>query len=470
VAVGGSLLEDGATQVEALDDALGGELEVLANELDEARLGDGARAEGVDADADRLGYSDGVGELDLDAVGEAGCDDVLGNVAGHVGCAAVDLGGVLSGEGTSSVTAHAAVGVHDDLTAGKAGVSHGSADDEAASGIDVVLRVGVEQVGWDDGLDDMLEDFGAELVVGEGTVGVLVGEFGVLGGDDDGVDADRLVVGVVLYRDLRLAIGAKVGELSVLANLRELLGQLVGERDGRGHQLGRLVGGVAEHHSLVAGSAGVDTLRDVGRLAVNGGDDGAGVGVEAFEGVVVPDLVDRVADQGLEVDVGLGSDLPGDDDQAGAGEGLAGNAAVGVDGQAGVEDGVGDLVGDLVRVTFGHGLTGEEETIGVGRQSGKLLRSDSRTRSGENRAPDDRPLVLRMATGVAAALVSGRSGRCDVNRVNRTLLFYLHLPWQGRRRISERRETRGEAGGKGDERVYAFTEIPAWLYKRIVLF
>ena len=38
----------------------------------------------------------------------------------------------------------------------------------------------------------------------------------VLGGDDDGVDADRLVA-VVLDRDLRLAVGPEVVERAVAA-------------------------------------------------------------------------------------------------------------------------------------------------------------------------------------------------------------------------------------------------------------
>ena len=57
-------------------------------------------------------------------------------------------------------------------------------------------------------------------------------------------------------------------------------------------------------------------------------------------GVVIADVGDGVADEGLEVDIGLGGDLTGDDDEAGAGEGLAGDAAVGILGEAGVEDGV----------------------------------------------------------------------------------------------------------------------------------
>jgi len=42
-----------------------------------------------------------------------------------------------------------AVGIHDDLAAGKTGVTDGSAGYETAGGIDVVLGFGIEKVGWD---------------------------------------------------------------------------------------------------------------------------------------------------------------------------------------------------------------------------------------------------------------------------------------------------------------------------------
>ncbi len=126
----------------------------------------------------------------------------------------------------------------------------------------------------------------------------------------------------------------------------------MGERDGGGHQLGGFVGGVAEHHALVAGAAGVNALSDVSRLLVDAGDDGAGVGVEAVEGVVIADGGDDAADERLEVDVSLGGDFAGDDDQAGRGEGFGGDAAVGVLLQAGVQNGVRDLVGDFVGMAF----------------------------------------------------------------------------------------------------------------------
>ena len=131
-----------------------------------------------------------------------------------------------------------------------------------------------------------------------------------------------------------------------LADRRQALGEPVRERDRQRHQRVGLVGGVAEHHPLVARAgdvelvvvAGVgarliglvDALGDVRRLLVDRVEHRAGVGREAEVGVGVADLADRLAGDLLDVDVGVGRDLAGDDDQAGVDERLAGHAAVGV--------------------------------------------------------------------------------------------------------------------------------------------
>ena len=93
--------------------------------------------------------------------------------------------------------------------------------------------------------------------------------------DDDVRDGDRLAV-VVDHRDLGLGVGAQPLHLALLANPGELAAEAVGEHDRRGHQLRRLVAGVAEHQALIAGALlrrllalgrlGVHALRDVGRL------------------------------------------------------------------------------------------------------------------------------------------------------------------------------------------------------------
>ena len=152
--------------------------------------------------------------------------------------------------------------------------------------------------------------------------------------------------------------------------LRLALDQAVRVVDRRRHQVGRLVAGVAEHQALVAGAgvevvvAGVvDALGDVVALLVVADHHRAALVVDAVLGVVVADPLDRVARDLDVVDVRVGRDLAGEDDQAGVAQGLGGDARARILLEDRVEDGVGDLVGDLVGVAFGDRFGGEEEVV-----------------------------------------------------------------------------------------------------------
>src|SRR5215831_16724904 len=97
------------------------------------------------------------------------------------------------------MTAVAAIGVDDDLTARQSGVAHWTADHEAAGGVDVVFdaRRVVESFRHH-GLDHLLHDVALDLLTRH--VGA------VLGRDDDGVDPHRFSV-PVLYSHLGFSIG-----------------------------------------------------------------------------------------------------------------------------------------------------------------------------------------------------------------------------------------------------------------------
>ncbi|GAA3063183.1 hypothetical protein GCM10020000_53180 [Streptomyces olivoverticillatus] len=199
---------------------------------------------------------------------------------------------------------------------------------------------------------------------------------GVLGGDDDGVQAYGLVA-VVLDGDLRLAVGAQVGQAALLADGGQAAREAVGEGDGQRHQLGGVVAGVAEHQALVAGAllvevvrgavdavlvGGVDALRDIGRLGADGYRDAAGSAVESLGRGVVSDAQDGVADNGRNIGVGGGGDFARDMHLAGGDQGFDGDAGAAVLGEERVEDGVADLVGDFVGMAFGDRLRGEQAT------------------------------------------------------------------------------------------------------------
>ncbi len=155
-------------------------------------------------------------------------------------------------------------------------------------------------------------------------------------------------------RDLALAVRTKVRHFAALADFAQLLAELVGQRDGSRHQLFRLVGGIAEHHALIAAPPVSTPMAMSPDCLLMEEITGAGVRIEAIEGVVVSDGGNDAAHEGLEIDISLGGDFSGDDDEAGGGECFAGDAAIGVLFEAGVEDGVGNLVGNFVGMPFSH--------------------------------------------------------------------------------------------------------------------
>ena len=356
MAVGGQLAVDGLAQVKVADDSGGRQVKDLLDSLHDLLVGNGAGAEGVHHDGDGLCHADGIGQLDLALGSQARGNHVFGDPAGGIRGGTVHLAGVLAAERTAAVAGIAAVGVHDDFAACQAGVALRAAHNKAARGVDVILRVLVQQLGGNDLLNDLAADVLMQLLLAD--VGA------VLAGNDHRVDAHGLAV-VVLHGDLALAVRAQVIQRAVLAHLGQALGQLMGQADGQRHQLGRLVAGVAEHHALVArtGHVVVGAQRNVGTLAVDVGDDAAGVAVKAVLGAVIADGADDLARRAGDVHVAVGRDLAHDVDKTGGAGRLAGNAGAGVLRQDGVEDGVGDLVADFVGMPLGDGF-GREKNFG----------------------------------------------------------------------------------------------------------
>ena len=214
----------------------------------------------------------------------------------------------------------------------------------------------VEVLGGDGLFDNLLLDLLAELLNGD------VGR--VLGGDNDGVNTERnngTVVVCVLDSDLGLGVGTEPGKGAVVAGIGHGLVKLVGKLDGEGKVLGGLVGSISEHDTLVTGTKllesllVVKTLSNVGALLLNGNENVASLVVEALLGRVVANVLDGLADNLLVVNLGLGGSLASD---------LGERVLL----EAGIEDGVGDLVSDLVGVALADGLGGEAEESRVSRR------------------------------------------------------------------------------------------------------
>ncbi len=199
------------------------------DQREDGLVGDPPGPEGLDGDGDRVRDADRVRDLDLDAVGDPGGDQVLRDVARGVRAGAVHLRRVLAGEAPAAVARHPAVRVHDDLPAGEPGVAHRAADDEPPRRVHVHHRV--RRAGAPAG------------IVGKTTVSTmsrpdpLQGHVGVvLGRDDDGGDRRRGAV-LVRHGDLGLPVGTQVREQARLADLREPARHPVRERDRQRHEL-----------------------------------------------------------------------------------------------------------------------------------------------------------------------------------------------------------------------------------------
>src|SRR5699024_12235543 len=175
VAVGSGRLVADVPKAEPLCDASGGEVDAVEGPTGLRRV---SGAERVDGDRDRLCDANSVGELYLDPFRVPAGDEGYRGLAGCVRCGAVDLAGVLAGEGAAAVAGCSAVRVDDDLPPGEPGVSVGAADDEAARGIDEEAYPVEVDVGGDDLFDHVAD---------------VVDVLAVLHGDEDGVEVAVVV-------------------------------------------------------------------------------------------------------------------------------------------------------------------------------------------------------------------------------------------------------------------------------------
>ena len=191
----------------------------------------------------------------------------------------------------------------------------------------------------------------------------------MLRGQHDRVDFDRLAIDVT-ESDLRLGVRAQPGQAAVLTQFALALNKAVRVPDRGRHQIRGFVAGVAEHQALVAGTlvqvvfrGAVNALGDIGRLLVVGNKHRAAFVIDPVIGIVVTDTLDGVARHLDVVDVGGGGDFAREHHEARVAEGFGSYARVRILREDRVEDGIGNLVGNLVGVPFRNGFRGEEIVV-----------------------------------------------------------------------------------------------------------
>ena len=74
------------------------------------------------------------------------CYNVFSYITCCICCRTVNLSTVFTGKGSAAVARRAAVGIGNDLAAGKSAVACGAADDKASRRIDEILRALIKQL------------------------------------------------------------------------------------------------------------------------------------------------------------------------------------------------------------------------------------------------------------------------------------------------------------------------------------
>lgn len=158
VAVVSCFRVDRATEAEVANDLGGTKIKGLVYGFLDSFEADFFGIEGVEADGDGVRMPDGVGELDFHTIGEAGSNNVLGDIATHIGCASVDFGGVFATEGATPVATRPAVGINDDFATGETTIALGSPDDEATGRINEKFCASIEHLFWEHFTDEFFDN------------------------------------------------------------------------------------------------------------------------------------------------------------------------------------------------------------------------------------------------------------------------------------------------------------------------
>ena len=187
VAIRCGLTIDRTTQVERIDDSCRTQVEHLLDCRLDLLLRNMVRAERFDHDRNGTRDTDSISDLNLAAISKASCDHVLRDPACCIGARTINLRAVLARERTATMATHAAIGVNDDLTAGKARIAHRTTDHEATGRVDEDLGAFIGKIEISEyRRDDLLDDIFAQLL------GIDI--LRVLGRNDDLVDTYWLIV------------------------------------------------------------------------------------------------------------------------------------------------------------------------------------------------------------------------------------------------------------------------------------
>merc|ERR1740121_2237573 len=332
----------------------------------------------------RLCDSNGVRELYKCSLAQAALHDGFGHLSADVSSRSINFSGILARKCASSMGSPTSICVDDNL-AGWVDVKVCVVPIQSQGGLSVF------QCDFCQGLlHDLLHDELIHLLHAWGcrvwafVPGHLLAASGLqwlrmLCGDNNSMNLLRLNRAIlplqILDGDLSLAIWSQPPKQPTLAHVCQLLAQARGHGMCQWHTVLRLIASIAEHDSLVASTyvevilAHVHSPCNVRALLVYAHHDLTSLVAQALAvnaGEIIHVRIKAYlrhdsTDDLLVIDLSLCGDLPSDNHHVVLGRCLASDFAFGIVCQAGIQDSIGNLIAELIRVALVHRLRGEQE-------------------------------------------------------------------------------------------------------------
>ncbi len=130
------LFVNGTAQIQHFDNSGRAKVEMLADNSDQLLIAQFPRSKGINHDGGGLCDADGIGQLDFTFIGQSCRNDIFRYITGRIRCGTVNLGAVLSGEGSAAVAGISAVSINDNFAACQTAVAMRSSDYEPACRVD----------------------------------------------------------------------------------------------------------------------------------------------------------------------------------------------------------------------------------------------------------------------------------------------------------------------------------------------
>ena len=184
------------------------------------------------------------------------------------------------------------------------------------------------------------------------------------------IQTDGMSSLIILYCNLGLSIRTKIRQGSVFAHLGQLTNQLVSQSDRIRHILLRLIGSIAEHHTLVACTNSIQlavvhrifscfqsliyTHGNIAGLLVQSNQNAAGITVKAIFCTIVTNFANGLTDNRLNIYICIGSNFSHNHNQTSSGAGFACNAAHGIFFHQRIQNSIGNGIAHFIRMTLSY--------------------------------------------------------------------------------------------------------------------